>query len=70
MAGKVLDLKGDATRFAFVRDGGSTSERAVGLAMCRAGAGASTSITVLTDGDAGLHAIQRRVASGADHVLD
>ena len=70
VAGKVLDSEGGATRFAYVRDGGSASERAVGLAMCRSGVGASTSLTVLTDGDAGLRAIQRRVAPGADHGLD
>ena len=30
----------------------------------------SSSITVLTDGDAGLRALQRRVAPEANHVLD
>ena len=70
VAGKVLDPQGDATRFAFVRDGGPAGESAVGLAMRRLGVTADTSLTVLTDGDAGLRAIQRRVAPEAEHVLD
>jgi hypothetical protein len=53
VAGKVLDPQGNATRFAFVRNGGSAGESAVGLAMRRSGVIANTSLTVLTDGDAG-----------------
>jgi hypothetical protein len=70
VAGKVLAQEGSVARFAFVRDGGSAGERAVGLAMRRSGVNTGTSITVLTDGDAGLRAIQRRVAPEARHVLD
>ena len=70
VAGKVLDEEGKATRFAFVRNGGSEGESAAGLAMHRSGVGASTSLTVLTDGDEGLRAIHRRIAPEADHVLD
>jgi hypothetical protein len=70
VVGKVLDPQGDATRFAFVRDGGPAGESAVGLAMRRSGVTGDTSLTVLTDGDSGLRAIQRRVAPEAEHVLD
>jgi hypothetical protein len=70
VAGKVLDQQGSVARFAFVRNGGSAGESAAGLAMRRSGVNESTSITVLTDGDAGLRAIQRRVAPEAEHVLD
>jgi hypothetical protein len=70
VAGKVLDQEGSVARFAFVRDGGSVGESAAGLAMRRSGVNESTSVTVLTDGDAGLRAIQRRVAPEAKHVLD
>jgi hypothetical protein len=62
VAGKVLDQEGSVARFAFVRDGGSAGESAAGLAIRRSGVNESTSITVLTDGNAGLRAIQRRVA--------
>jgi hypothetical protein len=70
VAGKVLDQEGSVARFAFVRDGGSAGESAAGLAMRRSGVNESTSVTVLTDGDAGLRGIQRRVAPEAEHVLD
>src|ERR1700677_1342397 len=70
VAGKVLAQEGSVARFAFVRDGGSASESAVGLAMRRSGVNTSSSIPVLTDGDAGLRALQRRVAPEANHVLD
>jgi hypothetical protein len=70
VAGKVLGQEGSVARFAFVRDGGSAGESAAGLAMRRSGVNESTSVTVLTDGDAGLRGIQRRVAPEAEHVLD
>jgi hypothetical protein len=43
---------------------------AVGLALRRCGVNESTSVTVLTDGDAGLRAIHQQVAPHADHILD
>src|SRR5664280_1675754 len=70
IAGKALDRDGHATRFAFVRNGGSVAVSAIGLALQHFGANEATSVTVLTDGDAGLRAIQQQVAPHADHVLD
>ena len=70
VAGKALDGDGHATRFAFVRNGGSEAGRAVGRALRRCGVNQSTSVTVLTDGDAGLRAIHQQVAPHADHILD
>src|SRR5664279_3487623 len=70
IAGKALDSDGHATRFAFVRNGGSDAVSAIGLALQHRGANQATSVTVLTDGDAGLRAIQQQVAPHADHVLD
>src|ERR1039457_325194 len=70
IAGKALDSDGHATRFAFVRNGGSDAVSAIGLALQHRGANEATSVTVLTDGDAGLRAIQRQAAPHADHVLD
>ena len=52
VAGKVLDEHGAATRFAFVRQGGSDAASAAGLALRRHGITENTSLTVLTDGDA------------------
>jgi len=70
VAGKALDRDGHATRFAFVRNGGSDAVSAVGLALRHCGVNETTSVTVLTDGDAGLRAIHQQVAPQADHVLD
>ena len=70
VAGKALDGDGNATRFAFVRNGGSEAVSSVGLALRRCGVNESTSVTVLTDGDAGLRAIHQQVAPDADHILD
>ena len=53
VAGKALDRDGHATRFAFVRNGGSEVVSAVGLALRHCGVNEATSVTVLTDGDAG-----------------
>lgn len=64
------DRDGHATRFAFVRNGGSEAVIAVGLALRRCGVNESTSVTVLTDGDAGLRAIHQQVAPHADYILD
>jgi hypothetical protein len=70
IAGKVLTSEGRTTRFAFVRNGGAEAMNAVGLALRKCGASETTSMTVLTDGDAGLRAIHRQVAPHAEHVLD
>jgi hypothetical protein len=70
VAGKVLDGEGKATRFAFVRNGCSDAAKAAGLALRRRGVNENTSVTVLTDGDAGLRAIHRQVAPQGEHVLD
>jgi hypothetical protein len=70
IAGKALDRDGHATRFAFVRNGGPEAMSAVSLALEQCGATETTSITVLTDGDAGLRAVQQQVAPEAEHVLD
>jgi hypothetical protein len=43
---------------------------AVGLALRHCGVNEATSVTVLTDGDAGLRAIHQQVALHADHILD
>jgi hypothetical protein len=56
VAGKVLDGEGKATRFAFVRNGGSEAAKSASLALRRRGVNENTSVTVLTDGDAGLRA--------------
>ena len=70
VAGKALNGEGHATRFAFVRSGGCDAMSAVGGALRQCGATGTTSVTVLTDGDAGLRAIQRHVAPLAERVLD
>jgi hypothetical protein len=70
VAGKALDRDGQATRFAFVRSGGSEAVSAVGLALRHCGVNEATSVTVLTDGDAGLRSIHQQVAPNADHILD
>ena len=70
VAGKVLDEEGNTTRFAFVREGGSEAASAAGLALRRSGVNESTSLTVLSDGDAGLRALHHQLAPQAEHVLD
>jgi hypothetical protein len=70
VAGKALDRNGQARRFAFVRNGGSEAVSAVGLAVRRRGVSEATSVTVLTDGDAGLRTIHQQIAPHADHILD
>ena len=70
VAGKALNSAGNATRFAFVRNGSSEAMSAVDLAMRQCGVSETTSITVLTDGDAGLRGVQQQVAPEAEHVLD
>jgi hypothetical protein len=63
VTGKVLQGEGNTTRFAFVRNGGSEAVSAVDLAMRQCGVTETTSITVLTDGDVGLRAVQQQVAN-------
>jgi hypothetical protein len=66
VTGKALDSEGNATRFAFVRNGGSAAVRAAGIAL-QCGVTDTTSVTVLTDGAAGLRAIHQHVAPQAEH---
>jgi hypothetical protein len=70
VAGKILAENGSATRFAFVRQGGSEGVRTADLALRRHGINDETSLTVLTDGDAGLRAIHHQLAPRAEHILD
>ena len=61
-----------ATRFAFVRDGTPAGVATLAQALREHGVTDDTRqhITVLSDGDGGLRAIQRSAAPAADHVLD
>jgi hypothetical protein len=59
-----------ATRFAFVREGTGSASQRVRQAMIQAGCREGVRVTVLSDGDAGLRAIQRKVAPTSEHVLD
>jgi hypothetical protein len=70
MVGKVMDQAGHATRFAAVRNGGAETVEATCRALREQGVNESTTVTVLTDGDAGLRGIQRQVAPRAEHILD
>ena len=68
IAGKVIDASGTQHRFAFARNGGSAEDFA--RALVRAGVRGGTPSTVLSDGDAGLWALQRAVLPAATVVLD
>jgi hypothetical protein len=68
IAGKVLNRDGSQHRFAFARNGNSTSEFAD--AIVSAGIRLGALATVLSDGDAGLWKLQRRVVLEATLVLD
>jgi hypothetical protein len=68
IAGKVIDAGGIQHRFAFARNGGSS--RPFAHALVLAGVRSGTPATVLSDGDAGLRNLQRRVLPGATAVLD
>ena len=70
IVGKILEQQGKAIRFAFVRSGGSEAVNAASLALRQCGVKDGTSVTVLSDGDAGLRAIHRQLAPQAEHVLD
>ncbi|MDE3180971.1 MAG: ISKra4 family transposase [Acidobacteriota bacterium] len=69
VAGRVLANE-MTTRFAFVRQGTGSASRRVRQAMIQAGCTEDAHVTVLSDGDAGLRAIQREVAPRSEHVLD
>lgn len=69
VVGKVL-AEGDATRFALVRQGSGPAGPRVQKAMIEAGYRSGTEVTVLSDGDTRLRAIQREVAPNSTHVLD
>jgi prephenate dehydratase len=62
VAGKVLDEEGNATRFAFLRQGGSEAVKRADLALGQSGVDGSTVATVLTDGAAGLRTIHHQLA--------
>jgi hypothetical protein len=68
IAGKIIDAVGLQHRFAFARNGGSADDFA--RALVRAGVRSGTPSTVLSDGDAGLWALQRVVLPTATVVLD
>ena len=59
-----------ARRFAFVRKGSQAGAATISQGLREHGVNQDTRITVLSDGDAGLRAIQRAAVPGADHVLD
>jgi hypothetical protein len=62
---------GDApTRFAFVREGSTAGAATIAQALREHGVMPGTGLTVLSDGDAGLRAIQRAAAPEADPILD
>jgi hypothetical protein len=68
VAGKVIGPDGSQHRFAFARNGGAAEQFA--LALVRAGVRGRTLATVLSDGDAGLRNLQRRVLPKATVVLN
>ena len=59
-----------ATRFAFVREGSASGGETIARLLRQRGTTAETRVTVLSDGDAGLRAIQRAAAPEAEPVLD
>ena len=69
VTGKVLASQAP-TRFAFVREGTRSASPRVQQAMMQAGCRDGTQVTVLSDGDAGLRAIQREVVPKSEHILD
>jgi hypothetical protein len=64
----VIDLDGAQHRFAFARNDAPAEQFA--RALVRAGVRGRTPTTVLSDGDAGLRTLQRRVLPEATVVLD
>ena len=70
IVGKVMDETGQVTRCAAVRNAGAETIKATRRALQQHGVGQNTTVTVLTDGDSGLRAVQRHVAPQAEHILD
>ena len=70
VTGRICGGAASATRFAFVREGSPAGATTVTQALREHGATDGSRITVLSDGDAGLRAIQRTAVPAADHVLD
>ena len=70
VAGRVLSDQDETTRFAFVREGSASGGDTIARLLRQRGATAETRVTVLSDGDAGLRAMQRAAAPTAEHVLD
>lgn len=70
IVGKVMDKAGQVTRCVAVRQGGAETIEATRRALQQHGVGQNTAVTVLTDRDSGLRAVQRHVTPQAEHVLD
>ena len=70
VTGRIRGVGTRTTRFAFVRDGSSAGAATLSQALREHGVKDDAPITALSDGDAGLRAIQRAAAPAADHVLD
>jgi hypothetical protein len=70
VVGQIRDTDEKATRFAFVRRGSTAGAATITQALREHGVHPETRVTVLSDGDAGLRAIQRAAAPEADLVLD
>ena len=70
VAGRVLSDQDQTTRFAFVREGSARGGETIARLLRQRGTTAETRVTVLSDGDAGLRAIQRAAAPDAEPVLD
>jgi hypothetical protein len=70
VVGQIRDTDEKATRFAFVRRGSTAGAATITQALREHGVHPDTPVTVLSDGDAGLRAIQRAAAPEAEPVLD
>ncbi len=70
IAGKVIDVQGGQSRFAFARNSPAIASDAFKQALAVAGVTADTPATVLCDGDAGLWRLQREALPNATIVLD
>ena len=60
----------ETTRFAFVREGSVSGGETMARLLRQRGTTAETRVTVLSDSDAGLRAMQRAAAPEAESVLD
>jgi hypothetical protein len=70
VVGQIRDTAEKATRFAFVRRGSTAGAATITQALREHGVHPDMRVTVLSDGDAGLRAIQRAAAPEAEPVLD